>query len=306
MSKPEIYIENTPAAAIELLRPHVEAPGSRMSYLLDDQQTYPAQKPMYHYVKGNPQSVEDSDITAQLVDPRFSEMMEGLSTDLGAVEAVKKAIARLNRGSDLWIVTPHAGDLIDVAFGMKIGRNLLAQEGFIPDLSIFNLSKALGWGQYDMPGVGDIPMIPVVQTLSDRLLLPWPKTNSSEEALSILPKSEVNRHNRQVREYTEELLDEGAVVGALAPTGTTRIATDSPDTYEISPISGGAIEMMTHPNTYVLPMPMWREGNEFAVRVHDPVEVRKPAQAHAVMRSMSETLNEIVKGKTFNYGTAPS
>lgn len=306
MSDRELYIERAPDAARELLRPHVEAPGSPMDYLPNDPKEYDGQRPMYHFVYGQPQSIADSDRTAQMVDPRFTEMMEKLSSDQGAVGAIKKAVGQLNRGNDLWIVTPHAGDLIDVAFGMKIGRNMLDAQGFTPDLSIFSLSKAMAWADYEIPDLGRVPMVPTVKTIADRLLLPWPRTKTSKGALKVLPKNEVDRHNGQVRDYTEELLDEGAVVGGLAPTGTTRIATDSPDTYEISSINPGTIEMMTHPNTYVLPMPMWREGDEFSVRIQDPVDVRKPAQAHAVMLGMTATLDEIVEGKTFNYGAVSS
>jgi hypothetical protein len=296
------YIDGVPAVGRALIRPHTTTKGSRISILDDDVVAYPAQDPMRYYVDGNPATREGTDYIAEKTEPRYPDMIERLGAKDSVKEAIRIAIELQKQGASVLAITPHAGDIIDTAYGMKTGLDLFDDQGYEPSMTMFNLSKAIAWGEYDADEAGFLPMMNVVSMLAKRVYLPWPRTESSEGVLSRLPTSEVDRHNRQLAEDTNILLAQG-VYGAMSPSGSTRNTANSPNTYRMSRVNKGTMKLMMHPNLYVMPMPMWRLGNEYVTDCLPPVKIRSSAEGHAVMEIMASSLTRMLKGtdKTFHY-----
>ncbi|HEX5797284.1 MAG TPA: hypothetical protein VFX86_02750 [Candidatus Saccharimonadales bacterium] len=285
------YMEGVPDAAKALLLPHVEAEGNRIGYLDDDPKQYEAQRPMRFSVDGERQPRENTDFMAEKVDERYPEAMEKLSADEGSKEAIQTAIKLMQQGKSIIGITFHAKDIIDTAIALKFYLDLFDEQGYSPDKTALNLSKSLAWGEYEVPGLGPVVMIDVVKTIADRTHLSWPKTDSSEDMLRMLPQREINRNNKYVATDIKQMLADGNSLVVISPTGSTRGGG----------VKAGTAELMAHPDSYVMPLSLWRMGEELKVRCMPPVNLKGAADVDILMVSFAKDLSDLVPDQDFLY-----
>ena len=300
------YIENAPLVARNLLEAHVNAPGSNMVLLEHDQVKYPGQDPMRFVVDTEPQPLSVADEYARIADPRFDDMVEMAGAGREAEEIIDAAGQLLEAGNNIWVATAHVDDINDVAYGGKISANLLDRRGFTPKTTLAIISKAIPEAAYLMNIKGfeepvEIPLMVVLQAAFSRIVLPWPKTVSSEDELGKLPQAELNRHNREhgVIGVIDETLEAGGALGAIAPTGRTRLVNGA-----MTPINDATIGLMARPNTYVWPMIVWRQSEVPVVRYcGEPVQIdpEHPEQADDIMVRITTDMNESIPNKNFVY-----
>ena len=305
----EQYIANAPLVARSLLAAHVNAPDSSMVLLPHDLAKHPAQDPMCFVVDTDPRPLEVANQYARMADRRFDAMVEMAAQSQEAEEIIDAAGQILDAGNNIWVATAHVDDINDMAYAGKISTNLLHERNHKPKNTIAIISKAIPEAAYLMDIEGsaeplEVPLMMVLQTGFTRIVLTWPKTVSSEDGLSKLPEAEVNRHNREQGAIgaIDETLSQGKALGAIAPTGRTRLVNG-----EMTPISDATIGLMARPDTYVWPMIVWRQSDVPVVRFcGEPVQIdpEHPEQADDLMSLITADMNTRIPGKNFAY-TAP-
>lgn len=295
------YVGNVPVVARDLLKDHVEKKDSRISYLPDDPEAYPGQGAMRFWIPGNRQPRKNTDGLAQSAEPRWPGLIEEMKADRESMASIESGIRILQDGKSLWALTFHAEDIIDTIFAQKLVLDLFDEQGYEPDMTITSISKAIAWGQYDLGSLGKAPMLPVVQTAADRVHLPWPNTKSSQQALEMLPPSEVNSYNKRIADDTNALLRQGKVFGTLSPRARTRAETDDPGVFIGSGVNEGTAKFMVHPDVYVMPVSLWRMSSKLVARCLQPVKLRHIAQVDPLMQWFAYDLSDLVTDKTFIY-----
>jgi hypothetical protein len=305
------YIADAPQVARNLLEPHI-GPGSKMVLMEHDPEKYTWQDPMRFVVDTDAMPLEASDDIAIMADRRFPAMVEMAGEGQEAETIIDATHKLLEAGSSIWIVTAHVDDITDIGFAGKIVTNLLHERhnGYRPESTLIMISKSIGEAAYLMDIEGapeplEIPMVSAIQTGFTRIVLPWPRSASTDEELKKLPDAEISRHNGEngVKGAVDATLKAGGALGAIAPTGRTRLVNGA-----MSPVNSATIGLMARPNTYVLPMIVWRQSEVPVVRFcSEPVQIdpEHPEQADDVMSLITSAMNREIPGKNFAY-QAPS
>lgn len=303
----DLYITNAPQVARNLLGPHV-GPGSKMVLMEHDTEKYPWQDPMCFVVDGEQQPLEASDEIATMAEPRFHEMVEMAGAGGKAEEIIDSTYELLEDGSNIWMATAHVDDITDIAYAGKIVTNLLhgRHNGYRPKSTLIMIAKSIGEAAYlmdieDAPEPLEVPMVPAIQTGFTRIVMPWPRSPSTDEEFKNLPDAEVSRHNGEkgVKGAVDETLKAGGTLGAIAPTGRTRLVNGA-----MSPVNTATIGLMARPNTYVLPMIVWRQSEVPVVRFcSEPLQIdpKHPEQADAIMSLITSVMNKEIPDKDFVY-----
>ncbi|HEX5798290.1 MAG TPA: hypothetical protein VFX79_02945 [Candidatus Saccharimonadales bacterium] len=287
-----LYVDALPKVARSLLNDHVEAEGSLMDFLPDDPSEYPGQAPMRFSVEGARQPRENTDFVAENVDPRYPDAIAELSNDRGTREAIKEAIKLMKQGKSILGITYHAKDIIDTAIALKMDLDLFDEQGFTPEKTALGLSKAIAWGEYSVPNLGKVVMLDVVSTIADTTYLLLPKTEASRNVIEgVLPDVEVDRNNREAAEDNNKLLDEGNALVMWSPIGSTRGGG----------VSEGTARLMSHPNTYVMPLSLWRMGDEIKVRCLPPTKLKDASDVDPFMAYFAKDLSDLVPDQEFIY-----
>jgi hypothetical protein len=300
----ESYLVHAPQTARNLLEHHV-VEGGRMVSLPHEPSNplYPGQDPRCFAIDTKPMPLHIADGYATLADPNFPEMEKMAAEGREAEEIIDSSYEILKGDGNVWVATWHLGDINDVAYGGKIHNNNLASrhEGFRPKETLIVVSRMIPEAGYLMENEGDmvpVSMVYVLQTGFTRIVLPWPKTSSSEEELEKLPEAEIKRHNDASKDAINEPLEAGGVAGALAPSGSTRDST----------ISDATIGLVARPKTYVLPMIVWRHSEKPVVRYcSEPVQIdpKHPGQMDDLMGDIAERMNHAIPGENFDYEAPP-
>ena len=285
------YADALPGVARDLLKDHVEAEGSLMDYLPDDPEQYPGQAPMRFSIAGERQPRENTDFVAKNVDPRYPEAIAELSRDPGTRDSIKEAIKLMKQGRSILGITYHAKDIIDTAIALKIDLDLFDDQGFAPEKTALGLSKAIAWGQYNVPNLGKVVMLNTVGTLADTTYLLLPRTEASKGVVGKLPDSEADRNNREAAEDNNGLLADGNALVMWSPIGSTRGGG----------VSEGTARLMAHENTYVMPLSLWRLGDEIKARCLPPVKLKDPSEADSLMSYFAKDLSDLVPDQEFIY-----
>lgn len=296
------YAAMVPEVLELLAEPHVSAEGSRLRKLEANIEEHPAQDPFCFRFQGDRQDIAVIDTVAAAAEPRFAGMMDGLRQDEEALAAVNEAGNLLKEGNNVWVISPH-GDILDIAYVTKFAFNLLDQQDYTPRRVICVLSKMLARVGFEL--IPDQPPISTVGTMGmqcDDVFLTWPRTKSAKAVIDKLPRSEVDRNNEQAAEAMDAEFGQGGVLAAMAPTGTTRMATDRHGALVIPTPSRGTLDLMMKPNTYVLPVPAWFKGEEGVVSMPTgPLEISDEVKAHAMFTFMAEVMTEKIDGHDFTY-----
>jgi hypothetical protein len=301
----ELYIANAPQVARKLLDPHI-VEGGRMVKLPHDpsKPEFPGQYPTCYAIDTKPMPLELTDSYATLADPNFPKMVEMASAGREAEDIIDASYEIQKEGGNVLVATWHLGDINDVAFGGKIHNNNVASrhEGFRPKETLIVISKLIPEAGYLMEIEGEqvpISMVYVLNTGFTRVVLSWPKTSSFEEERKKLPEAEIERHNRAAKDAINETLDAGGTAGALAPSGSTREST----------ISDATISLVARPNTYVLPMIVWRDSEKpIVLYCSEPTQIdpEHPEQMDDVMKLIASQMNEVIPGENFDYNAPPT
>jgi hypothetical protein len=118
----------------------------------------------------------------------------------------------------------------------------------------------------------------------------------------ILP-TEIDRHNKNMRNHVQHKLGKGGLLLALAASGST----DKPvqgdgDIILMHRVGNGTTGLLQTPKTYVAPMAVWYKGEEPVLEICDiPRVMRGEKMVHGAMQSVADALSQRVDDKTFVY-----
>lgn len=304
-----LYIERAPAVGIELVRPHVEAPGSNLVYLPQDHRNYPGQDPMEFRVIGTPSPKDDVTKVADQIVPGYRKMREAVSRDPQTRPIIDRSGKILDDDGDIWVITAHT-DIKDFAFAEKMVLDLLDEQGYAPRKVIAIVGKALAEAgvELTLEGLDEPAIVPVIGTvgiLCHTVYTPWQKTDTTRDVLKNLPKSEVDRNNQGVTDGVNQDLDEGGVVAGQGPTGSTTVFPDETGRRRMREINPGAADLLMHKKAHVLPVAMSLAGPEPKARLcGGPYKIENAVQLRRVMELMVAHTNELTPGQNLAYGSS--
>jgi hypothetical protein len=292
----------------ELAKPHVEAEGTRLRPLANNVTAHPAQDPFMYRYPGVVVERAVLDVIAKDTEPRFPGLMERLSQDPKARKVIDATGEHLDRGDgqakngNVWVISPH-GDILDIAYVMKATIDRLHDQHYTPRRKIIVLSKALSMVGFELvPKQEPIETVGTTGMLCDDVFLTWARTKSAKAAVNRLPKSEVDRHNEQATEEMDQEFDQGGVLGAMAPTGTTRMARDRSGALILPVPNRGTLDLMMKPDTVILPVTAWFKSEDAIMAMPtEPLTITDDAAAHAMLKFMAEAMSEQIPEENFAY-----
>lgn len=289
---------------------HVEASNGRLALLPIDPERYPAQRA--YYVDGTPQGAGIIETVANAASGHFPELQRQLADIESKSQEISRVGELLKGGNNVVLATNH-GDLIDIALVEAAVCCSLEKLGYQARSGII-ISKMISVLGYRF-GEEVTPAVDALQLLCDDIYLSFPRTETtSRSGLARLLPSDIERHNRKMRQHVKRNLKQGqpeadtpkpgGLLLAMAPSGTTDKQTAERN-FRLGTIGHGTAEMMTQDKTYVLPMAVWLQPEATSLALADvPRVLRDEAAAHRTMGRIATTLTGLVGEKTFHYAAA--
>lgn len=278
---------------------HAESSGGRLGLLPYNPEYYPGQAGVS--VLGDPQPAPVVDSVAAVAQPRYAEISQALKNQEADSKEVSRIGELLKGGNNVILATNH-GDIIDIAITHASFYSLLDRQGYQMKTGII-ISKMVAFLAYRLGG--DLaPAVEILKILEDEQFLSYPRTESAKKrGVGRLLPSEVDRHNRHMRDKIDQRLGEGAMLLALAASGTVdKPKSDNPDVITMSRVGSGTQKLMAAKHTYVVPVAVWYESDAPVFEICDiPRVITDEAMATNAMHRIASTLTDRVPNKTFEY-----
>lgn len=300
----QLYAQDAPGVMEELAKSHVENPTNRLMWLPDDPEAHPAQDPfMFNFERPGPRvEVAILDTVATAAEPRFPGIMDALRSDEQSLQSLAATASHLKNGKNIWVVSPH-GDILDIAYVVKAGYNVLDDLGHTPRRVLAVVSKALSRVGFEL--VEGQPPVETIGTLAmqcDDVVMTWPRSKNAKDAVARLPKAESGRHNEQAVEVIDSQFKEGGVFAVMAPTGTTRMEENKEGALLLPTPSDGTIDLLMRPDTLVLPAIAWFKSAKALISMpSEPWEISSPSDIYRMFGFMAEAMTEQIDGYSFAY-----
>lgn len=272
---------------------------SELPYRPDDPERYPGQ--VGFSVLGDPQSAAVVDSIANIGHPKYSDIAELLRAQETATHEVSRIGELLRAGNNVILATNHS-DLIDIAVTHAAFYSQLDRLGYEMKTGII-ISKMISFLAYRLGGE-TAPAVGILKLLEDEQFLSYPRTESAKKrGLGKFVPKEVDRHNWRMRNRVQQRLGEGAMLLAIAASGTTdKPRPDNPDTIVMNPIGSGTSKLMQSEKTYVVPVAVWYGGVDPVFEICDiPRVIESDEMADNVMSKIAETLTARIPDKTVVY-----
>ena len=278
---------------------HAENSGGQLGLLPYDPEHYPGQDSVS--VIGDPQSAAVVDSVAAVAQPRYGEIAKLLDSQEASTQEVSRIGELLRGGNNVMLATNH-GDLIDIAISHAAFYSLLDRRGYEMKTGIV-ISKMVAFLAYRL-GAELAPAVEVLKILEDEQFLSYPRTETARKrGVGRLLPSEVDRHNKHMRERIDHKLGEGSLLLAVSASGTVdKPAVDDPDTIVMSGIGTGTYKLMNTKGTYVVPVAVWYGSQTAVFETCDiPRIIKDEDMAKGVMQRIARRLTERVEDKKFVY-----
>jgi hypothetical protein len=259
-------------------------------------------------VDGDPQSAAVIDSIAAIVQPRYSELTERLREQEKVNGEVSRVGEILAGGNNLVLTTNHY-DVRDIAITHAAFYSELDKLGYHTKTGII-ISKMIAYLGYilrEQPVQDDVPApaVEILKILQDKIFLSHPQTDSARgRGINRLTSIEVKLHNRVLKRELKAFLGRGAVLLAMAPSGSTdkSLPDGDPNTITMAKMSQGTAEILKMPRTYNLPIAINYKSPEVIFDVCDiPRIMKNEADAHRSMGLIADTLSQRVPNKNFIY-----
>ncbi len=281
---------------------YADASGGQLNelpYRPNNPERYPGQ--VGFSVHGNPQSAAVVDSIANIAHPKYGDISELLGAQEATAQVVSRIGELLRAGNNVILATNHS-DLIDIAVTHAAFYSQLDRLGYEMKTGII-ISKMIAFLAYKL-GEDTTPAVGILKLLENEQFLSYPRTESARkrEVGKFVPR-EIDRHNWRMRNRVQQRLGEGAMLLAIAASGTTdKPRPDDPDTIIMSPIGLGTSKLMQSEKTYVVPVAVWYGCADPVFEVCDiPHVIESDEMADNVMSKIAKTLTTRIPGKTVVY-----
>lgn len=284
---------------------HAKESGGNIAVLDIDPELYPAQALDTHHISGRSQGSDVVKFAAQTVEPLFDETSAKLLSDSESEgpEAMKYVAGHINNGGNVIIGTNH-GKVTDVVMALAAVYGHLKEEGvdFRSSLVISKMISLLASSQLKDEEGNPLVAIQALQVVSDDIFMSYPRTETTHSTpLARQLPDVIDAHNKAVSRAVKENLEEGGVLFAMAPSGTTDKLDTAGKVVTMGEVTPGTAKLMTAKNTLVLPIAAHFGEKPFMLASDMPRQLSSVFEAHDVMRSIARTLQANVPDVDFEY-----
>lgn len=277
---------------------HVEQSNGNLTVLKHDPEQYDFQRG--HVIKGNPQSPDTIIGLASFVEPRFDKVLDALEIPQNAA-VMNQTKDVLEAGGNVVVVTNHS-ELTDIGLTHAGVYCDLARKGVEAESAII-ISKMIAYLQYRFEQ-GMMPAPQALQLLCNTIFTSFPRTKRVRESDLGTMSDAVDTHNQRTVQAVIDKLDEGGVLMAIAPSGTTDKFQPDAEAYVLEKVKRGTAKLLAHENTFVLPIAVWFQDKQrpplFKI-TDDLQKVETLDDVHGIMENIATTLNQELPCKNFTY-----
>lgn len=267
----------------------------------DDPENFPGQ--VGYYVEGDPQSGAVVDAIAASAEPEsYPRIVELAEEQIGQIEDIAE---KLDAEDNVWVETCHK-DLIDVPLAQAAIKGRLDGLNLRKYKTGIVISKMVAFLGYKI-GADDAQAVRVLKMLENEIFLSYPKSESSRiRLLDHLPaqlhRDEINKHNHQMRNRVASKLEEGSMLLAIAPSGTTdKPSAEDPNKIIMAKMNSRTAEMMQAKHTFIQPVAISLDKNKPVFKLGKLRAASSEEKVQASMSWIASTLTEEVPGKVFEY-----
>lgn len=282
---------------------HAANSGGRLELLDYNPEVYPGQDGFH--VEGEPQAHGLVDSIAIEAQPRYKELIARLQEQEESTHIVSM-VGELLKGKNSVVLTTNHSDLIDIAVTHAAFYSQLDRLGYKPRTGII-ISKMVAFLAYRLnPDVDAVPAVNVLKMLESETFLSYPRTESAKKkGIGRLKVDEIDLHNLQMRHRVKNQLGKGAMLLAVAPSGTTDkpIDENNPDTLNMARMGHGTYKLLDGKNTYKLPVAVWYEDDIVFDVCDIPRAIQSEDEAHNSMSLIAKRLTNQVSSKKFIYNS---
>jgi hypothetical protein len=212
-----------------------------------DPETYAAQDAFFS--SGIAKDADFVEAMACLIDPRFTELVEGALADPVTVAAYHLVGKHLQSGGNVINAVPH-GPLLDIGLLHATSYLVLARLGYEPKMGIVISHGISGRGKRF--GNDLVCLADALDWACNKVWYVTPRTSNVRESsyVELVPGERITAHNAVVRIDIAASLDEGGYVITAAPSATSnRVGADG--VHLIEPPTLGTLRLMSHPRTLI-------------------------------------------------------
>lgn len=280
---------------------HVEKSDGRLGLLPYEPEHYAGQDGVS--VEGDPQPAAVVDSIAAVAQPQYAEIIKQLQHQEDENKEVSRVGELLEAGNNVILVTNHS-DLIDIAVTHAAFYSQLHRLGYEAKTGIV-ISKMVAFLAYRL-GNNLAPAVDVLKILENETFLSVPRTDSAKRrGVGRLLPSDVDRHNKHMRERVANRLGKGALLLAVAASGTI----DKPNPInrrqiDMSSVSNGTKRMMmgSDGDNFLLPVGVLYGQGQPLLRIADiPRAIKSEEVIDRGMKSIAQALSEHVTDQYFEY-----
>lgn len=269
-----------------------------------DTERYPEQKVDVFHVVGEPMSPDFIDAAAPLVESSYEQVREDFCNNPSNVAALDNAGEILDAGESVLLATNHT-ELIDIAIvGAAVNGYLKRQNhNFSTGLIVSKMVSLIGPRALKDEAGEPVSAVNALKWLCDDVYMSYPKTETTKNIpLAQSMPNVIQSHNKKLRDAIAQRLDEGGVLLAVAPSGTTDRVQPDNGICVMQEVQPGTARLMAHENTSVLPIAVNFKCPTPYMEVCDaPRKLSSPDEVHLVMEQIASTLQERTEGVKFRY-----
>lgn len=272
-------------ALVALADPHIKSSNGLIVQIDIDHLNHPGQDMNQPFVEGHPQSAAIVESIATAVDSRFPKMVQYLIEDKS--EMMTTTGEMLKRGNNVIVATNHS-DLIDIAVAQAAVFCALEHFGFKFKSSIV-ISKMISILGYKIEG-NVAPAVETLELMCNQIFLSFPRTESVKKSRlqRVLGRLRIDNYNSRVVKSITERLDEGGMLLAVAPSGTT-------DKKGImAAISRGTSAILAHKKSFVMPLAVSLEKDNLIFESAGGLRaLESEDEAHDMMDGIANQLSRV-------------
>jgi hypothetical protein len=262
-----------------------------------------------YFSTGTAQSPEFVKAMAEVIDPRFDALLDGVLADPRRTARLHEMGAVLQAGGNVINAVPH-GPLLDIGLQHAMAYIALARLGYEFTIGIVISHGVAGRGKRfndDLVCLAD-----ALDWACDRVWYVTPQTPKTRQSsyAEVVSSVHIRERNAVVRADIAAAQDAGGILITVAPSATSN-RTDSYGTHWLESPTLGTMRLMAHPKTQLAIVagrvlgaatPSYDIVDEFVQLVDDD---ELPTQADELMARMVAGMRAADPGERYEIGRPP-
>lgn len=214
-----------------------------------DPEKYPFQSA--YRMDGEKLGPDDIDTLATKLEPRFNQVRDVLKRQDQSA-GVNLIGQLLDMGKNVALALPH-GPLIDIGLAEAAIYIELAERGHNFKTAIL-LSQTLQTLGLNFDDLGKVPTAEALGFMCDYVYFSNPQSerHRGSDFASAVGEDDLSSHNQAMKQDLREKFDEGGLLLALAPSGTSDVVESGH--YRLAPVTSGTTRLLQHPSLFVQPL----------------------------------------------------